>query len=186
MTSIPTVIPICFDCLPLNGTHNLYAAILENPVSLFMIEQDQEFKRTPLVHNYIQLYHNYVRAQVDLTTSSTLSAVAVQRWSNCLAAMWFKVLQLLMLAEFGKFFEQCVPTDLFQSLLHTTLTLLPKVYREEYLVIEGETFILADSTILPSSSDPDVHEDTSVHPVSPPPMVPAPVQSPHPVPPPAR
>jgi len=100
--------------------------------------------------------------------------------------MQFKVLQLLVLAEFGKFFEQCVPTDLFQSLLHTTLTLLPKVYRTEYLAEEGELFILADPTILPSPPDADVHEDTSIDPISAPPVVPTLAQSPHLVPPPTR
>ena len=35
MTSIPTVIQVRLNHLPLNGTHNLYATILENPVTLF-------------------------------------------------------------------------------------------------------------------------------------------------------
>jgi len=78
MTStIPAIIPIHLDCLPLNGTHNLYAAILENLVTLFAIKQDPEYKETPLVHHYIRLYHNYVHARVDLTTTSTLSSIAL-------------------------------------------------------------------------------------------------------------
>ena len=77
MTPIPINIPIHLDHLPLNGLHNLYAAILENLVALYTIEQDPEFKRAPLVHHYIWLYHNYVHTRVDLTTAFTLSSVAL-------------------------------------------------------------------------------------------------------------
>jgi len=117
MTFIPAVIPVRLNHLPLNGVHNLYAAILENPVALYAIEQDQEFKETPLVHHYIRLYHNYARGRVDLISASTLSSIALQRWSNRLAAMRFEILQLLVLAEYGRFFERCIPHDIFQLLL---------------------------------------------------------------------
>jgi len=182
MTStIPTSIPIRLDRLPLNGIHNLYAAVLENLVALFAIEQDPEYKRTLLVHHYIRLYHNYARARVDLTTASTLSAIALQRWSNRLAAMRFEILQLLMLVEYGKYIEKCVPAELLQSLLRTTLLLLPDVYREEYLSNEDGRIIFehADPTIVPSPSD-STNQLDSVPAV---PAVPTPAQSPRPVPP---
>ena len=179
---IPIDIPIRLDHLPLNSLHNLYAVILENLVALYVIKQDPEFKRAPLVHHYIQLYYNYARARVDLTTTSTLSSITIQRWSNCLAAMQFEILQLLVLAEYGKYFERCIPIDILQSLLRTTLLLLPEVLWEEYLSNEGGTFKLTDPTILPSPSDSNNNVD-SIPTV---PMVPTPVQSPHPVPPPIR
>jgi len=185
MTStIPASIPIRLDCLPLNGTHNLYAAVLENLVALFAIEQDPEYRTTPLVHNYIQLYHNYARARVDLTTASTLSSIALQRWSNRLAAMRFEILQLLVLVEYGKYIEKCVPEELLQSLLRTTLLLLPDVYREEYLSNEDGRIVFehADPTIVPSPSD-SINQPDSVPSV---PAVPTPAQSPRPVPPPLR
>jgi len=185
MTStIPTVIPIRLDCLPLNGIHNLYAVILENPVALFAIEQDPDYKRTPLVHHYIWLYHNYVRARVDLTTTSTLSSIALQRWSNRLAAMRFEILQLLVLVEYGKYIEKCVPAELLQSLLQTTLLLLPDVFQEEYLSNEdGRVFFEhADPTIVPSPSN-SINQVDSVPAV---PAVPTPAQSPRPIPPPLR
>jgi len=185
MTSIiPAHIPIRLDHLPLNGTHNLYAAVLENPVALFAIKQDPEFRTTPLVHHYIQLYHNYVRARVDLTTASTLSSIALQRWSNRLAAMRFEILQLLMLVEYGKYIEKCVPAEILQSLLRTTLLLLPDIYREEYLSNKDGriTFEHVDPTIVPSPSDLVKQVDS----VPTEPMVPTPAQSPRPVPPPFR
>jgi len=180
MTPIPIDIPICLDRLPLNGLPNLYAAILENPVALYVIKQDPEFKRTPLVHHYIQLYHNYARARVDLTTTSTLFSIALQRWSNCLATMRFEILQLLVLAEYRKYFERCIPIDIFQSLLWKTLLLLPEVLREEYL--SNETFAPMDPTIRPSHADSDNNVDS----IPATPAVPTLAQSPHPIPPPVR
>jgi len=182
MTTIPIDIPVRLDCLPLNSLHNLHAMILENPVVLYMIEQDLEFKRTPLVHHYIWLYHNYARARVDLTTASTLSSVAIQRWSNHLATMRFEILQLLVLAEYRKYFERCIPIDIFQSLLRTTLLLLPKVLWEEYLsnMDKRVSFEHEDPTIVPSPSDSNDH----VNRIPTTPTVPTPVQSPRPVPPP--
>ena len=185
MTStIPAVIPIRLDHLPLSGTHNLYAVILENPVALFAIEQDPEYKGTLLVHHYIWLYHNYARARVDLTTASTLSSIALQRWSNRLAAMRFEILQLLVLAEYGKYIEKCVPAELLQSLLWTTLLLLPDVLREECLSNEdGRIFFEPmDPTIIPSPSD-SINQVDSVPTM---PAVPTPAQSPRPVSPPLR
>jgi len=185
MTSIiPAHIPIRLDRLPLNGTHNLYAAVLKNPVALFAIEQDLEFRTTPLVHHYIRLYHNYAHARVDLTTASTLSSIALQRWSNCLAAMRFKILQLLVLVEYGKYIEKCVPPEILQSLLQTTLLLLPDVYWEEYLLNEDGRIVFehADPTIIPSPSD-SINQPDSVPTV---PAVPTPAQSPCPIPPPLR
>jgi len=183
MTSIiPVHIPIRLDRLPLNGTHNLYAAVLKNPVALFAIEQDSEYRTTPFVHHYIRLYHNYARARVNLTTASTLSTIALQRWSNRLAAMRFEILQLLVLVEYGKYIEKCVPAEILQSLLRTTLLLLPEIYREEYLSNEDGriTFEHADPTIVPSPSD-SVNQPDSI-PTEP--AVPTPAQSPRPVPPP--
>jgi len=184
MTSIPAVIPVRLNHLPLNGVHNLYAAVLENPVALFAIEQDQEYKETPLVHHYIRLYHNYARGRVDLISASTLSSIALQRWSNRLAAMRFEILQLLVLVEYGKFFEQCIPHDILQSLLRTTLLLVPEVLREEYLSnADGRVFFEpADPTIVPSPSDSVNQVDAAPTP-SP---IPSPAQSPRPVPPPLR
>jgi len=185
MTSIiPAHIPVRLSRLPLNGTHNLFAAILENPVALFAIEQDPEYRTTPLVHHYIRLYHNYACARVDLTTASTLSSIALQRWSNRLATMRFEILQLLMLVEYGKYIEKCVPAEILQSLLRTTLLLLPDVYREEYLSNEDGriTFEHADPSIVPSPSDSTNQVDS----IPTAPAVPTPAQSPRPVPPPLR
>jgi len=98
MTSIPTIIPVHLDCLPLTTTHALHAVILESLVMLIMIESNSKFHTMLLVHNYVQLYHNYVHLQVNLITTTFLPTIAMQRWSSCFAIMWFKVLQLPMLS----------------------------------------------------------------------------------------
>ena len=98
MTSIPTAIPVCLNCLPFAVAHALYATVFESPVTLLAIENNSEFHTTPLVHNYVRLYHNYTHSYINLTTTTTLPTITMQRWSNHLATMQFEVLQLLMLA----------------------------------------------------------------------------------------
>jgi len=90
---------------------------LKNLVTLIMIENNAEFCTTSLVHNYIWLYHNYMRLCVDLTATTSLPTVAMQRWSNRLTAMQFEILHLLMLSQFRRFFEVCIPSELLQSIL---------------------------------------------------------------------
>jgi len=60
MTPIPIIIPIRLDHLFLAATHVPYAVVLESLVTLLVIESNAEFHTTPLVHNYIWLYHNYM------------------------------------------------------------------------------------------------------------------------------
>ena len=186
MTSIPSPLSVHLDCLPLHVTHQLYAAVLENPIILYAVENNPDFQTAPLAHNYMWLYHNYARFKVELTTTTTLPSFTVARWSNHLAAMWFEVVQLLVLGKFGEYIEQCVPTKLLQSILQTIFAILPPMWRDSCLKEDTTTIHGPTPSIIPTSLDSGTarYASSSELPVLSSPEVPTLPQSLRPVPPP--
>jgi len=137
MTSIVPVTPIRLERLPPYALHALYTMVLDNPVAMVNIEVDPEFQTAPLVCHYVRLFHHYARSRIDLSVAVALSPMSVQRQMDRLTVKQFETLQLLISVNFGKFLPGNVPSDLLESLLRTTLSLLQPSELDQYLAPDG-------------------------------------------------
>ena len=124
MTSIIPDTPVRLDRLPQYALHALFTMVLDNPVAMVSIEKDPVFQAAPLVRHYVRLFHHYARSRIDLSVAVTLSPMSVQRQMDRLTVKRFETLQLLISTDFGRFLSGNVPSELFESLLRTTLSLL--------------------------------------------------------------
>ena len=124
MTSTIPVTPVRLDRLPPYALHALFTMVLDNPVAMVSIEKDPVFQTAPLVRHYVRLFHHYARLRIDLSVAIALSPMSVQRQMDRLTVKRFETLQLLISTGFERFLSGNVPSDLFESLLRTTLSLL--------------------------------------------------------------
>ena len=154
MTSIIPAIPVRLDRLPPYALHALYTMVLDNPVAMVNIEADLEFQTAPLVRHYVRLFHHYARSRIDLSVAVALSPMSVQRQMDRLTVKRFETLQLLISTNFGRFLSGNVPSELLESLLRTTLSLLQPSELDHYLVSDGllsmESSISEESPLLSS------------------------------------
>ena len=137
MTTIIPVTPVRLDRLPPYALHALFTMVLDNPVAMVSIETDPEFQRAPLVRHYVRLFHHYARSRIDLSVAVALSPMSIQRQMDRLTVKRFETLQLLISVDFGRFLGGNVPSDLLESLLRTTISLLQPAELDHYLVPEG-------------------------------------------------
>jgi len=124
MTSIIPITPVRLDRLPPYALHALFTMVLDNPVAMVSIERDPMFQTAPLVRHYVRLFHHYACSRIDLSVAIALLPMSVQRQMDRLTIKRFETLQLLISADFGRFLSGNVPSELFESLLQTTLSLL--------------------------------------------------------------
>ena len=137
MTSIPTVIPICLNSLPLYVVHALYTMVLDNPVAMVSIEMNPAVQDVPLVHHYVCLFHHYARMHIDLSIAVTFSPMSFQQQMDRLTIKRLEILQLLISTIWGRFFHGSIPDDLLNSLLQTTLSLLQPMEWDHYFSLDG-------------------------------------------------
>ena len=132
MTSIIPIVPVRLDRLPPYALHALYTMVLDNPVAMVSIETDRRFQTAPLVRHYVRLFHHYARSCIDLAVAVALSPMSVQRQMDRLTVKRFETLQLLISVDFGRFLPGNVPSNLLESLLRTTLSLLQPSELDHY------------------------------------------------------
>jgi len=136
MTSIIPGTPLHLDHLPPYALHALYTMVLDNPVAMVSIETDPVFQTAPLVRHYVRLFHHYARSRINLSVAVALSPMSVQRQMDRLTVKRFETLQLLISANFGRFLSGNVPSELLESLLRTTLSLLQPSEVDHYLITD--------------------------------------------------
>ena len=138
--------------LPTHATHLLYAAVLDTPHVLVLLEGNKLFEEDSITHELIHLFHGVARAQ-------RLQALGEHNTPLCFAldALPTHILNILYSHGFRTFIEELEPCIIY-PIFHRIYLSLPQNQHDAYLE-RVEQFLL---------SQPQTRDSTSPVPISPP------------------
>ena len=138
--------------LPTHATHLLYAAVLDTPHVLVLLEENELFEEDSITHELIHLFHGVAQAQ-------RLQALGEHNapLRFALDALPTHILNVLHSHRFGTFIEELEPRIIY-PIFHRIYLSLPQNQHDAYLE-QVEQFLF---------SQPQTRDSTSPVPIPPP------------------